>query len=165
MKHLNNGFGRRPTVLTRLCVSNSGICPLALAVLSLSIVSRAAQTSLFTGSTSANWSVPSNWNPAPPASLDNVTIADATTFNSLVLDDGPHTIGSFTFGNSGLRTAALTVDATLPGNSLTVSGGLTAAGNLPGNVTALALQGTINIGGRQGWGGGGVFGDAAQHNG
>jgi autotransporter-associated beta strand protein len=157
MKHLNNGFGRRPTVLTRLCVSNSGICPLALAVLSLSIVSAPAQTSLFTGSTSANWSVPSNWNPAPPASLDNVTIADATTFNSLVLDDGPHTIGSFTFGNSGLRTAAFTVDATLPGNSFTVSGGLTAAGNLPGNVTALALQGTINTGGSQTWEIGGIL--------
>jgi autotransporter-associated beta strand protein len=57
----------------------------------------------------------------------------------------------------GLRTAAFTVDATLPGNNLTVSGGLTAAGDLPGNVTTLALQGAINIAGSQTWEIGGII--------
>jgi autotransporter-associated beta strand protein len=165
MLHLNNGFGRRGTLFARFSVSNSGICRLALAALSLSIMNASAQTSLFTGSTSANWSVPSNWSPAPPASLDNVTIADATTFNTHVLDDGPHVIGALTFGNSGLRTAAFTVDATLPGNSLTVSGGLVAAGNLPGNVTSLALQGAINAAGSQTWEIGGILAGADKDQG
>jgi autotransporter-associated beta strand protein len=157
MKHLNNGFGRRGTVLARLGVSNAGICRLMLAALSLSIVSASAQTTLFTGSTSANWSVPSNWSPAPPASLDNITIADSTPFNSLVLDDAPHMIGALTFGNSGLRTAAFTVDATLPGKSLTVSGGMTAAGILPSSATSLALEGAINVAGSQNWEIGGIL--------
>jgi autotransporter-associated beta strand protein len=156
MNHLNNGFGRRGTVLARLNFSYSGTCRLVLAALNLSIISASAQTSLFTGSTSSNWSVSSNWNPAPPVSLDNVTIADSTPFNSVVLDQ-PHVIGALTFGNSGLRTTAFTVDATPPGNSLTVSGGLTASGNLPGNVTTLALQGAISVAGSQTWAIGGVF--------
>jgi hypothetical protein len=86
-------------------------------------------------------------------------VADITTTNSLVLDDGPHLVGTLTFGDAGTRTAAFSIDATAAG-SLSISGGLVAVGELPGSNTALTIRGALTIQGDQTWTIGGVPGAA-----
>jgi autotransporter-associated beta strand protein len=156
---------RRAVATAQNIIANTGLHRSVFAALSLSIVSTYGQTSVFTSSASSNWSAPTNWSPAPPAALGNLTIADSTPLNSLLLDDGSHVIGSLTFGNTGLRTAAFTVDATLPGSSFTISGGLTAAGDLPGSATTLTLRGGITVNGDQTWNVGGIVSGADKDNG
>ncbi|GAA5115532.1 hypothetical protein GCM10023212_00390 [Luteolibacter yonseiensis] len=103
--------------------------------------------STWTGATT-NWSTATNWTPGLPASGANVTIADATTNGTLTLDDGSHTIGSFTFGATGTRTNALVVQ-TNTANTLTIGGGLTANGSF--TAIGLRLRGNYVIPSDQAW--------------
>ena len=62
-----------------------------------------AAQSTWTGTTNANWSTATNWNPGIPANGDNIIIAD-TSANGLTLDDASHSVGSITIGHNGTRT-------------------------------------------------------------
>lgn len=165
MTHLNRGKCRRGTRLARHSIAKAGVFRLTLAVLSLPLSSAFGQTSLFNGSFSSNWSELSNWTPSAPAGLENFTVADSTLIDSIVIDDGPHVIGTLSFGSTGLRTEAFSIDATLPGGSLAITGGLVAAGDLPGSATALTLRGGINVEGNQTWNIGGIVGKADKDQG
>jgi autotransporter-associated beta strand protein len=82
--------------------------------------------STWNGTTSANWSVATNWSPGIPANGDSIIIAD-TTANQLTLDDGSHTVGSITVGTTGTRTSGFTLQTTTA-NTLTINSGITANG-------------------------------------
>ena len=112
-----------------------------------------AQTT-WNGSSSANWSDATNWNPGIPAEGSNITISDSTA-NGLTLDDGSHALGGITFGTVGTRTGGFTFQTT-NANTLTLNGGFTALGNfggvgprLRGNYVISADQ-SFQVGGAQG---------------
>ena len=113
-----------------------------------------AAQSTWTGTTNANWTTATNWNPGIPANGDNITIAD-TTANGLTLDDASHSVGSITIGDLGTRTSAFILQ-TNTANTLTIAGGFTANGGftaigtrLRGNYVISADQ-TWQIGGEPG---------------
>ena len=62
-----------------------------------------AAQSTWNGTSSANWSLATNWNPGIPATGSGITIAN-TTSNGLTLNDGSHSVGSITIGDTSTRT-------------------------------------------------------------
>lgn len=106
--------------------------------------------------TTANWGDAANWTPAPPADGEAVTVANATTQTKVTVNDAPHTIGLFTLGDAGARTAAFAIDGT---NALTFAGGLTALSGVV-TTTAITLSTTapIVVQGDQTWSIGGSIG-------
>jgi autotransporter-associated beta strand protein len=107
--------------------------------------------STWVGTTDTTWSVATNWVPGVPPAGDAVTIADATTNSTINLDTSA-SIGLMTFGTSGTRTTAFTLN-TQAANQLTLGGGITANGNLAS--TALTLRGRYVVSTAQNWSVGG----------
>ncbi|MES2475029.1 MAG: autotransporter-associated beta strand repeat-containing protein [Verrucomicrobiota bacterium] len=116
-----------------------------------------AAQSTWTGTTNANWSVATNWNPGVPAEASNIIIADATV-NGLTLDDGSHALGSITIGTNGTRNTGFTFQ-TNTANTLTIAGGVTALGNFTG--IGPRLRGNYVISAAQTWQVGGEIGSSA----
>jgi len=83
----------------------------------------ASGQSTWNGTTSTAWNVATNWSPGIPAEGANIIIADTTPGNNLTLDTS-HAVGSITFGTTGTRTTAFTLQTTAA-NTLTMSGGFT----------------------------------------
>lgn len=126
----------------------------------LSLPLTAVAQSTWNGGTSTDWANAANWTPGLPASGANVTIANATT-NGLTLDTA-HIIGSLSFGDSGTRTTAFTLQ-TNAANNLTINGGINASGSWPtGN--ALAMRGNFTVAADQTWTVGGVGGAGSANN-
>ncbi len=124
---------------------------LALPASSALLVTPTLAQSTWNGGTNNQWSNAANWSPGIPASGANITIATSTA-NGLLLNDGPKTVGSITFGADGLRSTGFTVNTTVP-NGLTIHGGITANGDL--TSAALAMEGHYTIGTAQQWSVGG----------
>lgn len=107
-----------------------------------------AAQSTYTAGT-GNWSTAASWSPAGvPAAGANIILSDGST-GTLTLDGtASRTIGSYTHGTTGARTAefAIKTGAT---NSLTFGGGLTANGNITG--VGLRLRGNHIVSGAQTW--------------
>ena len=104
------------------------------------------------GGTDGNWNNAANWNPAAPASGENVIIADTTTQSTLTLNDGPHTIGLLQFGDSGTRgsnSATFNILASTAANGLTINGGVTANGAITAPI--LLIKTPLTIQGDQSW--------------
>lgn len=95
----------------------------ALIVLSLAAATPSLAGTTFTGGgATTNWNDAGNWNPGIPTDPDDIVISDTTTQNTLTLNDAAHSINSLTFGDSGTRTTAFTVNGS---NGLTVNSGFT----------------------------------------
>lgn len=140
----------KPKLISRLSL------PL-FASFSMALAATGHAQSTWNGS-NANWSVPTSWTPTGvPASGANIVIANTTT-NGITLDGATsRTIGSFTFGDTGTRTATFTVNTQI-GNTLTLNGGLVANGSFPTN-TVLTLRGNYVVAADQTWSVGGSNAD------
>lgn len=118
-----------------------------------------ADTTTFTGTgVNPDWSTPENWTTVP-ISGDNIVIDDTTGQNSLALD-APQTIGTLTFGNTGVRTTPFVISGT---NALTLTGGLTADGSF--SSLGLTVNAPVSIGSAQTWSVGGEAGTPTQERG
>ena len=142
----------------------------SLAALGLTFGSTAqAASSVYTGKASANWNNTTNWiGETLPGIGDDLVIADATTNNSITLNDGSHTIGTLQFGGAGLRANPPSAQFIINGNTsaatsfgLTITNGVVANGNFQSSGTAgfqtkvpITMQGdqTWSIGGNAGGG-------------
>jgi autotransporter-associated beta strand protein len=113
-----------------------------------------------TGGTT-NWNDPANWNPNVPAEGEDVFIANTTGQNTLTVNDAPHAVGLFTFGDAGARTTAFTVAGT---NGLTFNAGFT---NTQTTTTGIFLTFAtpVTIQGDQTFTVGGAVGSAATDTG
>jgi autotransporter-associated beta strand protein len=121
-----------------------------------------AAQSTWNGTTSANWSVATNWNPGIPAEGSDIIISD-TTSNGLTLNDGSHAVGQITIGTTGTRTSGFTLNTTTS-NTLTISGGVIANGNFTAGIGA-RIRGNTVIDTEQIWQVGGQPGSAAADRG
>lgn len=106
--------------------------------------------------TSANWSIAAGWTPSGvPSAGANIIIADTTT-NGLTLDGTTsRSVGSVTFGTTGTRAAAFTLN-TLTANTLTIGAGVIANGALTGTTNVLTMRGNYVVSANQGWSVGGT---------
>lgn len=141
-------------LVTQLNSSKPGLIH-GLGLISIVIPMAASAQSTWSGTTSVNWNVATNWNPGIPAEDANIIIADTTT-NGLTLNDGPHSVGSITIGATGTRTTAFTLSTTTA-NTLTIKGGVTAAGNFTAGIGP-RLRGKIVVANNQTWQVGGQAG-------
>lgn len=114
--------------------------------------------STWNGNTSTDWATAANWTPGVPAAGADIIIADATgSTNNMVLD-ASHGIGSFTFGTTGTRTAAFTLQTNA--FVLTLANGIVANGNFA--AVGPNLRGNFIVSGDQTWdvaGASGIFSD------
>ncbi len=124
---------------------------LATFTMTLALAVTAAKAQTFNGS-DTNWSTATAWTPnGVPAAGANITIQDATTNNTLLLDGATlRSIGSLTFGTTGTRRANFAVH-TQAGNSLTIAGGIVANGTFDGSPQALSMRGNFVISADQTW--------------
>ncbi|MCW1925367.1 autotransporter-associated beta strand repeat-containing protein [Luteolibacter arcticus] len=115
-----------------------------------------AAQSTWTGASGPSWTNTGNWNPASvPASGVNITISDPPTNNGVgSLNGTDRTIGSLTFGTTGTRTSAFTLNTTT--STLIIGGGVVANGALTGSTNVLTLRGNYNVSANQNWSVGGT---------
>ena len=90
----------------------------------------------WTGAVSADWNVPGNWNPAVPASTDDVVLPGSGVTNELVISSTDVTVNSLSIASG----RSLTVNG---GRLLTINGTLADGGTLAGAGTTNAHGGTI----------------------
>ena len=133
----------------------------ALALVASTTVNAAVST--WNGTASVNWNNAANWSPGIPASGDDMVIADTTANTSLTINDASHTIGTLTYGTTGTRASAFTINDNVTGSSgafvLTISNGVVANGNFQTAGGSFSIKTPITVQGDQTWSIGGNQGD------
>lgn len=108
-----------------------------------------AAQSTYTAGT-GNWSTAASWSPAgvPAADADIILSNGSANGGTLTLDGTTsRTIGSYTHGTNGTRTAGFNLQTNA--NTLTLQGGLTANGNFTG--VGLRMRGNYVVSSAQTW--------------
>src|SRR5438552_8512742 len=102
-----------------------------------------AAVSTWTGAFSlTNWNNAANWSAGIPATGDDVTIADATTFQSMSVNDANHTIGALQFGTTGTRNAFFAINGSTTASTSTI---LTLTNGYLSNYGAGIAGGNLSI--------------------
>jgi fibronectin-binding autotransporter adhesin len=135
----------------------------AMLAVAIGAAGPAAGATYLGSAANTNWNDPANWTPGVPAEGEDVIIADVTAQNTLTLNDGPHAVGLFQFGDTGTRAlSAMTpvfAVAAPAANALTINGGLTAlSGVATSTGVSLNLSAPVVIQGDQTWSIGGSAG-------
>jgi fibronectin-binding autotransporter adhesin len=133
----------------------------ALALVASTTVNAAVST--WNATASVSWTNAASWSPGVPASGDDVVIADTTANASLTINDASHTIGTLTYGTTGTRVSAFTINDNVTGSAgafvLTISNGVVANGNFQTAGGSFQIKAPVIVQGDQTWSIGGNQGD------
>jgi hypothetical protein len=119
--------------------------------------------STWNGTTSNNWGITTNWNPASvPGPGADIIINNTTGSSNVLVLDANRAIGNFQFGTTGTRNTSFTVRST-SAHTLDLAGGLNASGPL--NAVRLTLNGKFSLSADQIWNIGGSIGSHSSDQG